>query len=110
MYLFAEPATSRQIADLVKDSGPEIKVAVDVAHEWVAAGGELHFDCEQLLLEAGSSKDDIWGATWNSATRAATFWSVINLRPMRGLRSPDLQSPALRAEVERIVRSILEAP
>lgn len=42
--------------------GLRIKLAVDVTREILAGGGELHFDCEQLLLDDGSQQENIWGA------------------------------------------------
>ena len=27
-------------------------------------GGEMHADCEAVLLEDGSRQEDVWGADW----------------------------------------------
>jgi hypothetical protein len=101
-------ASPSRIDAMRRAFGDEIKVAVDVELEIVAWGGSLHYDCESALLAEGSQSDDVWGASWNAATHEVTFSSVINYRPNRGLRSPILQSPELRARVERVVRALLE--
>jgi hypothetical protein len=44
--------------------GTLIKLAVDVEKAILAGGGELHADCEEILLEDGSQQDNLWGADW----------------------------------------------
>ena len=39
--------------------GIYIKLAVDVERGIVAGGGELHADCEQILLAEGSKQKDV---------------------------------------------------
>ena len=41
-----------------------IKLAVDIERGILAGGGEVHADCESVLLENGSKQVDIWGADW----------------------------------------------
>jgi hypothetical protein len=101
-------ASSAQIEAMRRAFGYEIKVAVDVELEVLAWGGSQHADCEQQLLDEGSRPRDIWGATWNVATHEVTFWSVINIQPRLGRPGPEIQSPEMRARVERVVRALLE--
>jgi hypothetical protein len=108
IHLLTSPASPGQITAMREAFGDEVKVAVDVELEILAGGGEQHFDCEETLLAAGSRPDDIWGAAWNAATHEVTFWSVINFRPHQGLRNAEIQSPELRARVERVIRALLE--
>lgn len=45
--------------------GSMIKIVVDIRRELLGGGGgEMHADCEDVLLEAGSESDDLWGANW----------------------------------------------
>lgn len=65
ILIIREPATSEQIEQMAETYfGLRIKLAVDIAREIIAGGGELHADCEQILLEDGSQQQDIWGADW----------------------------------------------
>lgn len=63
MIIVREPTTSGKIIEMAEPFfGLRIKLAVDVTKEILAGGGELHFDCEQLLLDYGSQQENIWGA------------------------------------------------
>ncbi len=48
---------------LVQDGfGDMVKFVADVRRGRIAIGGELHADAEQILLDAGSRQEDLWGA------------------------------------------------
>jgi len=51
------------MSELMRSLGAYVKLAVDVRRDVLAGGGELHADCEQVLLEDGRP-EDIWGAHW----------------------------------------------
>jgi hypothetical protein len=51
----------------VEALGIYIKLAVDIEQRMIAGGGEMHYDCEQALLAAGSLQSNIWGADYPSA-------------------------------------------
>ena len=72
-----------------------------------AGGGELHYDCEQALLEQGSRQVDVWGADWDPVGEVR-FESLINIRPRQGNPGIELQSPELRARIEQIARRVFE--
>ena len=42
--------------------GDMIKFVVDIDKEIIAIGGEMHADCEELLLRQGSLEENLWGA------------------------------------------------
>ena len=107
ILILKEPATPDQVKEMLFPLGMYIKLAVDVERAMLAGGGELHADCEQALLEAGSRQEDIWGADWDLAGEVR-FESLINIRPRQGNRSLEIQSSELRERVERIVRRIFQ--
>lgn len=88
--------------------GTRIKLAVDVEREIIAGGGELHYDCEQILLEDGSRQTNVWGADWYPDLKEVGFESLINIRPRQQNRSMEIQDPALREKIETIVCRLLE--
>ena len=45
-----------------------LKLAVDIERGILAGGGELHADCEAVLLGNGSKQVDIGGADWYPLT------------------------------------------
>lgn len=85
-----------------------IKLAVDIEQEILAGGGELHADCEQVLLENGSLQENVWGADWYPEVRRVGFESLINIRPRQQNRSMEIKDPVLREKIEIIVRNLLE--
>ena len=64
IYLIRERATKEQIEEMLELLGSYIKLAVDIERGILAGGGELHSDCEAVLLEDGSRQADVWGADW----------------------------------------------
>ena len=107
IFILTECATPDQVAEMLKPLGTYIKLAIDVERALVAGGGELHYDCEQALLEQGSRPTDVWGADWDPVGEVR-FESLINIRPHQGNPGMELQSPKLRARIEQIVRRVFE--
>jgi hypothetical protein len=109
LIVLRELATPDQIMQLAEEYyGLRIKLAVDVTRGIVAGGGALHYDCEQALLDDGSRQEDVWGADWYPTTQSVGYDSLINLRPKQGNRSTEIQDPGLRAQIDAIVRRLLE--
>lgn len=108
ILIIREPATKEQIEQMSETYlGLWIKLAVDISRKILAGGGELHYDCEQILLQDGSLQSDVWGADWYSETKRVGFESLINIRPRQN-RSMEIQDPSIREEVESIVCRLLE--
>lgn len=109
IHIIREPTTPEQIAEMSKVlGGLLIKLAVDVERGILAGGGELHADCEQVLLEDGSRQEDIWGADWYPGTGEVGLEALINIRPRQQNYGMEIQDPDLRARVETIVRRLME--
>lgn len=73
----------------------------------MAIGGELHSDEEAVLLDLGSSQDDLWGINLYPAEHGGTGWlefdSMINVRPRQANRSRYVDDASIRAQIESIV-------
>jgi hypothetical protein len=108
IIIIREPASAAQIAEMLETLGNFIKLAVDLERQILAGGGELHADCEQVLLGDGSKQHDIWGGDWFPDIQEVGFESLINIRPRQENRSLELQSPDLRNKFETVVRHLLE--
>jgi hypothetical protein len=109
MIIVREPTTSEKIREMAEPFfGLRIKLAVDVTREILAGGGELHFDCEQLLLDDGSQQENIWGADWYPQTKEVGFESIINIRPRQQNMAMEVRDLQLKARIEKIVRYLLE--
>ena len=111
IILLESTATPSQIQSMLEEYGTMIKIAVDIRRHVLAGGGEMHADCEQLLLEAGSEQDDIWGANWYPGDQRIEFEALINIRPREGNRGIQIRDNETRRQVELVTRRILgEAP
>ena len=109
ILIIREKATPEQIEQMAETYvGLMIKLAVDVEQEILAGGGELHADCEQILLENGSQQENVWGADWYPEVKRVGFESLINIRPRQQNRSMEIKNPVLREKIEIIVRNLLE--
>jgi len=84
-----------------------IKIVVDVRRRILTGGGEMHADCEALLLDRGSEQDDLWGANWYPLEQRIEFESLINIRPRLGNRSIVIQSDELRVQVAAVTQEVL---
>ncbi|NCO37311.1 MAG: hypothetical protein COZ06_07120 [Armatimonadetes bacterium CG_4_10_14_3_um_filter_66_18] len=105
IHLFSnEKPTPEQMAEMLEALGNYAKLAVDVRRRLVAGGGEMHADCEAVLLDAGSRQEDVWGADWKPHSQEVAFESLINIRPRQGNMSMVIQDRDLRATIEQIVK------
>ena len=107
IHLLDQRATSEQLAEMLEEYEEMIKIVVDIRRRVLSGGGEMHVDCETVLLENGSEQDDLWGANWYPAEQRIAFESLINIRPRLGNRSILIQSQQLRETVESVAREIL---
>jgi len=107
IHLLKGPATFSQIQEMLRNYEGMIKIVVDIRRRVLSGGGEMHADCESVLLEGGSEQDDLWGANWYPAEGRIEFEALINIRPRLGNRSILIQDEALRRQIESVTREIL---
>jgi len=107
ILLLDKSAIPSQIQAMLEEYGTMIKIAVDIRRHILAGGGEMHADCELLLLESGSEQEDIWGANWFPAEQRIVFEALINIRPRDGNRGMRIQDDEIRRRVESVTRQIL---
>jgi hypothetical protein len=107
IHLLKEPANTTQVREMLQEYDKMIKIVVDIRRRSLSGGGEMHSDCESVLLEDGSEQDDLWGANWYPAEQRLEFESLINIRPRLGNRNILIQDENIRRQVEAITREIL---
>lgn len=107
IYLLREKPTKEQLVSMLKEYETMIKIVVDIRRRVLSGGGEMHSDCESVLLDDGSEQDDLWGANWYPTDQQIVFESLINIRPRLGNRSILIQSEELRQQVESVTIEIL---
>ncbi len=106
IHLLSKPATSAQITEMLQANRFYIKTAVDLRLQCLAGGGEMHSDCEDLLLENGSQQCDIWGASWNPLSQDIFYESMINLRPKQN-RAMEILDSRIREQVKVVIYRLL---
>ncbi len=107
IHLLKEHVTSQQLQDMLDEYENMVKIVVDIRRRILSGGGEMHADCESVLLQDGSEQDDLWGANWFPAEQRVAFESLINIRPRMGNRSILVQDEGIRKQVEDVTRNIL---
>ncbi|WP_414754453.1 DUF5674 family protein [Anabaena sp. CCY 9910] len=106
ILLLRERATPAQIEQMLLEHKFYIKTAVDIERRVLAGGGNLHYDCEQALLDNGSRQENIWAASFMPLTGKLNFESMVNLRPRQN-RSMELINPIIRERVAQIIVEFL---
>ena len=96
--------TKSEILDLRKKYGDYIKLTVDIENKWIVAGGELHSDGEKLLLEKGSTQDDIWGGGIDMINKQVDTTAVLNIRPRLNNDNLEILDPEIRKKFHDIIR------
>jgi len=101
-----------EITKLAQETyGEMVKGVVDLKQNIMALGGELHADCEAVLLEEGSRQTDLWGFNIYPAKNSderIEFTSLINIRPAQGNRSIEIQDTNLRKQIQVVVDKLVE--
>jgi hypothetical protein len=108
IHILRERATEKQLEEMLQELGSYVKFAVDISQEVAAGGGELHADCEEVLLEQGSRQRDIWGADWIPASNQVTFEALINIRSAQDNPSMEILDDSIRHKVEKVIRRLVE--
>ncbi|MBD2328817.1 DUF5674 family protein [Alkalinema sp. FACHB-956] len=100
-------ATPEQMRAMLEVLGVYVKLVADIDRNILAGGGELHADCEQVLLKNGSRQTDLWGADWYPFNQTVGHESIINIRPSANNRSMEIQDPIIRSKVNDIIYRFL---
>lgn len=91
--------------------GNLVKGVVDIERCVLVLDAEMHVDEEQLLLEQGSSQQDLWGINLHpdkfGQEDFVEFDSMINIRPRqqnmsRGVEDPEIQQKIIKLVLEKV--------
>ena len=107
IQILHDRATPDQMLAMLEALGIYVKFVVDVERKILAGGGELHADCERVLLNAGSHQFDLWGADWYPFSQTIGYELIINIRVSADNRSMEIQDLLLRSKIDEITYPIL---
>jgi hypothetical protein len=108
LLIIKEKADEETLKKVAEDLDGYVKVVVDIKRDVLAAGGKLHVDGEQLMLEDGSLQADLWGAGIDLEIDEIDFDSMINLRPGQGNPSREVLDKDIRQKIETIIHNLLK--
>ena len=111
MRILQEPLSRAELKHLAENTfGDMIKAVADVRKGLLAVDANLHADLEKLLLENGSSQEDLWGFNlWvdEEGEDFIEFDSLINIRAWQGNPSRDVLNPEVRNTIKAIVAEFI---
>ncbi|MEK7175955.1 MAG: DUF5674 family protein [Patescibacteria group bacterium] len=91
--------------------GDIIKAVVDTAQEIMGVGGELHVDIQTLLIQQEHSEGrHTWGINFlldKAGEDFVEFDSMINLKPLLGNKTRDVENPEIRKMIRAIVNKLV---
>ena len=107
IHVIREHATATLVAEMLEEYGTLIKIAVDIERGILAGGGEMHHDCEQVLLKEGSDQLNLWGANWYPDVQQVRCEALMNIRPAQNNPSMLILDSHIRERVSQIAEQLL---
>ena len=111
MKIVISPISLAELKTIAQERfGDMIKAVVDIEKKIMAIGGELHADEEALLLDKGSTQNDLWGINiYPDQPRESwiEFDSMINIRPSQNNRTRSIESTTIRERIVAVVNDLI---
>lgn len=111
MEIITESITIKKLKEMsAKMFGNLVKAVVDVERGIMAVDAELHADEEKILLENGSSQENLWGINIYPEMPKEDrieFDSMINLRPKQNNRTRSVDDKKTRAKILEICDKLI---
>ncbi len=111
--IIKDKITLGELAALAKEQyGDIVKAVVDLEQGIMGVGGELHVDIQSLLIEKENSQGkNTWGINLypqKTGDDFIEFDSMINLKPMLGNRTRDIDNPEVKNKIKSIVNKLVK--
>lgn len=88
-----------------------VKAVVDVEKKIMVVDADMHADEEQLLLEAGSHQNNLWGINLHPYQYGEDDWiefdSMINIRPSWGNKTRGVDDIEIQKKIIAIVDALV---
>ena len=98
------PYTQEEIQQLREVFDTYIKTVIDLDKKVCSAGCYRHFESENVLLDQGSSQNNLWGGGIDLETEIIDCNSMINIRPSQNNNSNEILDPSLREKYEQLTK------
>ena len=107
MQILERPVSREELKAIAQNTfGDMVKCVADIRRGLLAIDADLHADLEALLLQNGSSQEDLWGFNlWveEEGEDFIEFYSLINIRSWQNNPSRDILNPDVRDSIKSIV-------
>ena len=111
IVIVQQPIDPSDLAELAATwNGTMVKGVADIERGVLALGGEWHMDANNVLLENGSSQQNLWGFNVypdEGGAAAIEYISLINIRPHQGNHSMELSDEKTRQKIYAIARALI---
>jgi|SRR3989304_7916457 len=108
ILILKDKATKEQVSEVIQVYPAYTKVVVDIMRGLLAAGGEFHIDCEQVLLADGSVQSNLWGGGFRFENKEVDFMGLTNYKPGINHFSYEITTSEIRQQVENIIRKVFD--
>lgn len=101
------------LTDHLAHFGDMVKFVVDIEKGALAIGGEMHADCEEILLAQGSEQENLWGANlypFREGDERIEYTSLINIKPRIGNQDMEIKDEKVRQMVKAFAEKFLLSP
>ena len=106
MQILERPVSREELKAIAQNTfGDMVKCVADIRRGLLAIDADLHADLEALLLQNGSSQEDLWGFNlWveEEGEDFIEFDSLINIRSWQNNPSRDILNPDVRNSIKSI--------
>ena len=113
MQILQKPISTAELKELAQNTfGDMIKCVADVKRGILAIDADLHAVLERLLLEDGSTLENLWGFNlWveEEGEDFIEFDSLINIRSWQGNPSRGVEDPEVREAIKSLVYKYITA-
>jgi len=108
ILILKEKASKEQLTEVMQIYPGYAKVVADIKRNLLAAGGEYHIDCEQILLADGSLQSDLWSGGYRLESKEVDFMGLTNYKANINHFSYEITNAEIREQVEKIVRKVFD--
>lgn len=105
--LLTSRVTTEQIGLAAQDLDGYVKFVVDLKQKIMTIGSARQVQGKELLLNNGSSQQDLWSGGIDLESHQIDYDSMNNIRPTQGNTSREVLSQEIRDQMKKIVLDFL---
>lgn len=112
MQILKQQISKVELRSLAENTfGYMVKCVADVKLGLLAIDAELHADLERLLLEKGSSLENLWGFNLymdETGEDFVEFDALINIRAWQGNPTREISNPEVKEAIFEIIKKFIQ--